>query len=300
MVLTSIITLFALGLVAAAILAVASRVFYIKEDPRVEAVLEVLPGANCGGCGFAGCEGYAAAVVSDPSIPANKCCAGGAQTSIAVGELTGKTVSEAEPLVSLRRCDKVAGNVALRYQYHGMPSCAAAAMLRGGVDTCKYSCLGFGDCVVACPFDAMEIKDGLVQVNASKCIGCGRCVETCPRDALELVPKRSRVAVYCNTRDKLRAVTDVCDSGCIKCGRCIKACPAKAVRLENNRIVVDHLQCLSYGSECNEACVYSCARRIFRLTRPRTTPPVVLDDPSVPIDPKPAPAPAAPQAPAQE
>ena len=137
-------------------------------------------------------------------------------------------------------------------------------------------------------------------VDESKCIGCGRCVETCPRDALELIPKRARVAVYCNTRDKLRAVTDVCDSGCIKCGRCIKACPAKAVRLENNRIVVDHLQCLSYGSECNEACVYSCARHIFRLTRPRTTPPVVLDDPSVPIDRKPAPATAAPQAPAQE
>ena len=126
MVFVSIITLFGLGLVAAILLSIASRVFYVKEDPRVEAVLEVLPGANCGGCGFAGCEGYAAAVVSDPDIPANKCCAGGADTAIAVGELTGKTVAEAEPLFSLRRCDKLAGNVALRYQYQGMPSCAAA------------------------------------------------------------------------------------------------------------------------------------------------------------------------------
>ena len=122
MVFVSIITLFGLGLVAAILLSIASRVFYVKEDPRVEAVLEVLPGANCGGCGFAGCEGYAAAVVSDPDIPANKCCAGGADTAIAVGELTGKTVAEAEPLFSLRRCDKLAGNVALRYQYQGMPS----------------------------------------------------------------------------------------------------------------------------------------------------------------------------------
>ena len=267
MVTTSIIILFGLGLLASVVLAVASRVFYIKEDPRVEAVLEVLPGANCGGCGFAGCEGYAAAVVNDPKIPANSCCAGGAQTSIAVGELTGKTVSEAEPLMSLRRCDKVAGNVALRYQYQGMPSCAAAAMLRGGVDNCQSSCLGFGDCVVGCPFEAMRIVNGLVQVDARKCIGCGRCVQTCPRGVLELVPKRARVAVYCNTRDKLRAVTDICDSGCIKCCKCVKACPAKAVRLENNRIVIDQLQCLSYGGECNEACVAGCPRHIFRYTR---------------------------------
>ena len=140
MVFVSIITLFGLGLVAAILLSIASRVFYVKEDPRVEAVLEVLPGANCGGCGFAGCEGYAAAVVSDPDIPANKCCAGGADTAIAVGELTGKTVAEAEPLFSLRRCDKLAGNVALRYQYQGMPSCAAAAMLRYCMAASASSC----------------------------------------------------------------------------------------------------------------------------------------------------------------
>ena len=176
MVFVSIITLFGLGLVAAILLSIASRVFYVKEDPRVEAVLEVLPGANCGGCGFAGCEGYAAAVVSDPDIPANKCCAGGADTAIAVGELTGKTVAEAEPLFSLRRCDKLAGNVALRYQYQGMPSCAAAAMLRGGTDTCHWSCMGFGDCVQVCPFDAMQVKDGVVRVDMSRCTGCGMCV----------------------------------------------------------------------------------------------------------------------------
>ena len=267
MVSASIITLFALGLVAAVLLAVASRVFHVEEDPRVQAVLEVLPGANCGGCGFAGCEGYATAVVNDPAIPANRCCAGGAEVRIAVGELTGKAVAEADPLRSLRRCDKNAGNVALRYQYEGMPSCAAAAMLRGGVDTCKYSCLGFGDCVQVCPFGAMRIEEGVVRINANLCTGCGACTGACPRGVLELVPKRARVAVYCNTRDKLRAVTDICDSGCIKCCKCVKTCPAKAVRLENNRIVIDQLQCLSYGGECNEACVAGCPRHIFRYTR---------------------------------
>ncbi|WP_297848094.1 RnfABCDGE type electron transport complex subunit B, partial [uncultured Desulfovibrio sp.] len=240
--------------------------------PRVEAVLEALPGANCGGCGFAGCEGYATAVVNDPSVPANKCCAGGAAVSIAVGELTGKTVAEAEPLYALRRCDKLAGKVAPRYQYQGMPSCAAAALMRGGTDVCVYSCLGFGDCVQACPFGAMEVRDGLARVDRGKCTGCGACVAACPRGILELTPQRGRVAVYCNTRDKLRAVMDVCDVGCIKCGKCVKTCPARAVRLEDNRIVIDQLQCLSYGPSCGEVCVSGCPRHILRSTRKSDAP----------------------------
>lgn len=293
MVFVSILTLFALGLAAAIILAVASRVFYVKEDPRVEAVMEALPGANCGGCGFAGCEGYATAVVNDPSIPANKCCAGGAQTSIAVGELTGKTVAEAEPLYALRRCDKLAGHVGLRYEYQGMPSCAAASLMRGGTDVCVYSCLGFGDCVQACPFGAMEVRDGLVRVDISKCTGCGTCATVCPRGILELTPRRARVAVYCNTRDKLRAVTDVCTVGCIKCAKCIKACPAKAVSLRDNRIVIDQLQCLSYGPICEEACVSACPRDIFRSTRQAAA----MEEGEIASDPASVPeAPAAAQA----
>ena len=268
MVFVSIMTLFALGLASSIILAVASRVFYVREDPMVEAVLEALPGANCGGCGFAGCEGYANAVVNDPEVPANKCCAGGAATSVAVGDLTGKTVAEAEPLYALRRCDKLAGQVGARYEYQGMPSCAAASLMRGGTDSCAFSCLGYGDCVQSCPFDAMRIVDGVVQVDAAKCTGCGTCVSVCPRGVLELTPLRARVAVYCNTREKLRAVTDVCKVGCVKCMKCVKMCPAKAVSLEEDRIVIDQLLCLSYGAECHEACVAACARKIFRYTRP--------------------------------
>ncbi|UIA98828.1 Fe-S cluster domain-containing protein [Desulfovibrio desulfuricans] len=267
MVFVSIMTLFALGLAASIILAVASRVFFVKEDPRVEAVLEALPGANCGGCGFAGCEGYATAVVNDPDIPANMCCAGGAVTSVAVGDLTGKTVAEAEPLYALRRCDKLTGQVEARYEYQGMPSCAAASLMRGGTDSCAFSCLGYGDCVQSCPFEAMQIVDGVVRVDVGKCTGCGMCVSVCPRGVLELTPLRARVAVYCNNHEKLRAVTDVCKAGCIKCMKCVKMCPAQAVSMKDNRIVIDQLVCLSYGAECHEACVAACARKIFRNTR---------------------------------
>ena len=268
MVFVSILTLFGLGLAASIILAVASRVFFVKEDPRVEAVLEALPGANCGGCGFAGCEGYANAVVNDPDIAANMCCAGGAGTSVAVGDLTGKTVAETEPLYALRRCDRLTGQVEARYEYQGMPSCAAASLMRGGTNSCAFSCLGYGDCVQSCPFDAMRIVDGMVHVDVEKCTGCGMCVSVCPRSVLELTPLRARVAVYCNTHEKLRAVTDVCKVGCIKCMKCVKMCPANAVSLKDNRISINQLVCLSYGAECHEACVAACARKIFRHTRP--------------------------------
>ncbi len=268
MVVYSILTLFGLGLVAALILAVASRVFYVEEDPRVEAVMDVLPGANCGGCGYAGCEGYAVAVVNDPNISAGLCCAGGADVSAAVGELTGKAVGAAEPLCSFRRCDKVSGHVKQRHDYQGLPTCAASALMSEGADSCKYSCLGYGDCVQACSFDAMKIEQGLVQINPTLCIGCGQCISVCPHEVLELIPQRARVAVVCSTQEKLKAVTEVCGVGCIKCGRCIKACPAKAVSLKDARLHIDQTACLAYGAECEEKCAEVCPRKILQVICP--------------------------------
>ncbi len=268
MVLTSVLTLFGLGLVAAIVLAAASRVFYVEEDPRVEAVMDALPGANCGGCGYAGCEGYAIAVVNEANVAASLCVAGSADTSITIGELTGKSVGAADPMISFRRCDKVAGKVAEKYQYHGMPSCAAATLLMNGSDLCSWSCLGFGDCVEVCPFDAMEVIDRLVVINPRKCTGCGICIKACPRDSLDLIPMRARVAVTCATKDKLRAVMDICEVGCINCGKCIKACPAKAISTRDSRIEIDQQKCLSYGSDCEEVCIATCPRKILRPSCP--------------------------------
>ena len=142
MVTTSILALFILGFVAAALLGVASKLLAVEEDPRVEAVVGVLPGANCGGCGYA-----------------------------------GKSVAAMEPQISFRRCEKVEGKVAVRFQYQGMPSCAAAALLAAGqgTDQCRYSCLGHGDCIKVCPFDALYLRDGLIRVNPARCTGCGQC-----------------------------------------------------------------------------------------------------------------------------
>ncbi len=264
--LESVLILFGVGFAASVILAVASKVFYVEEDPRVEAVLDALPGANCGGCGYAGCEGYAAAVVSDPSVEANLCVAGSANTAIAVGALAGKAVTESDPLVSVRRCEKLEGSVTQRFEYQGLPSCASAASLGSGlgVDSCPYSCLGLGDCVKVCPFDALELQDNMVIVNGNLCIGCGKCIGACPRGILELTPKRARVMVFCSTQAKAKEVMEVCKVGCISCTLCVKKCPANAVKMVDNVIRVDHQACLAYGPECNEACVASCKKNIFK------------------------------------
>lgn len=264
MVTFSIVTMLGLGLVAAGLLAVASRVFFVKDDPRVAEALEILPGANCGGCGFAGCEGYAKAVVNDPSVPANRCCASPKEAIVALAELTGKTVAEAEPLVAMRRCDVYHGHVAMRYEYQGVPSCAAASLLRGGTNACSFSCLGFGDCVQSCPFGAMKIVGNLACVDIGRCTGCGTCVSACPRGVLQLIPLRARVCIPCNSRVKGKGVTEVCDTGCIKCGKCVRECPAKAISLQDGRMVIDHKLCLSYGAACQEVCVATCVRKIIR------------------------------------
>lgn len=264
LIVTSIVVLFLLGLVASAVLAAASKLLYVEEDPRVEAVVGALPGANCGGCGYAGCEGYAVAVINDPSVPPNKCCAGGSEVSEQVAALSGKAAGESDPMVAFRRCDRVGGQVKEKFIYQGVPTCRAAKLVKDGPYACHYACLGFGDCVRACPFNAMTLVNGLVYVDPSACTACGTCVRTCPNAILELVPKRSRVMIFCSSQDKAKEVTAVCEVGCISCQKCIKKCPAKAISIEDNRIKIDHAVCLAYGPECQEICVAECPRHILR------------------------------------
>lgn len=263
MITSSILVMFGLGLACSVVLAVASKFLSVEEDPRVEAVLEALPGANCGGCGFAGCESYAAAAVRDPNVPADRCCAGGAGTAAKVAALTGKAAGSAEPMVAFRRCAKTEGNVARRYDYAGVPSCTAAKLL-GSPDACSYSCMGLGDCLRACPFDAMYMAHGVVHVIPAKCMACGNCVRACPNGILEIVPQKARVMVLCSSQDKGKAVSEVCGAGCISCMKCVKECPAKAVKLEGGVIRIDHAACIAFGPDCAEACAEKCPRGIMR------------------------------------
>lgn len=264
MLLNSFLLLASLGLVAAIMLTIASKFFHVNEDPKIAAVTDALPGANCGGCGFAGCEGYAAAVVADPSVPANLCCVGGPDLVPIIGRLTGKAAGSSEPMRAFRRCQRNEGKVEKRFHYEGIDNCTAAARLSRGTEACEYACLGFGDCANTCPFYALVMRDGMPLVLTANCTSCGKCVKACPRSIMTIIPQRARVMIHCSTKDKLKAVSDVCEVGCIKCMKCVKSCPAKAVSLENERIEIDHAKCLAYGASCQEVCVTGCPRKILR------------------------------------
>lgn len=274
---TSVFALFGIGAAAAIILAVASQLLKVEENPLIEEVAEVLPGANCGGCGFAGCEAYAVAVVTNPDIPANLCVVGGAETTAKVGELSGKAAAVGDPVVSFRRCSRVEGNVKAKFDYIGTATCASAALLEGGPWMCAWACLGLGDCLRACPFDAMYIENGMVEIIPSKCVSCGQCVKSCPRSILQLIPRNARVMSYCATREKMKSVSDVCEVGCINCLKCLKACPADAITYEKRRIEIDHTACREFGAACGEACVASCPRGILRHRSPADQPPDIGD-----------------------
>ena len=261
----AVIFLLGLGLVSASVLAVASKVLAVDEDPRVEMVTEALPGANCGGCGFASCEAYAIAMVTDPSVPTTKCVVGPDTLPNTLAELTGKASGAVVKKIAVRHCTKKEGNVQRRYQYTGYTSCASAATFGNGFDACSYSCLGLGDCVRECPFDSMAIVNELVVIYSETCTGCGKCIEVCPRDVLTLAPIAKRVEIICSTQDKPKDVMAVCGVGCISCSKCIKACPADAIAFDHkHRIRIDHEKCIAYGESCGEACVIACPRKILR------------------------------------
>ncbi|MEW5774582.1 MAG: RnfABCDGE type electron transport complex subunit B [Thermodesulfobacteriota bacterium] len=253
-----------LGLLAGAALALAAVRCKVEVNPKIEAVKHALMGANCGGCAYPGCEAYAEALVSDPSVPPDLCRPGGPEVALAVARITGKELGSAQPVAAVRRCVKDEGQVAAGLVYQGIRTCLAASLAHGGPDACRFACIGLGDCVASCPFEAMHLEGGMVRIDADACTGCGNCVRACPKAILELAPRAARVLVHCSSRDKGKEVASVCQAGCIACGMCVKKCPAAAVRVEAGRIAIDHDACLAYGPACEEACATSCPRSILR------------------------------------
>ena len=245
-------------------LAIAAHKFAVESNPLIEKVLHSLPLAQCGGCGYAGCEGYAIAVVNDPDVPPNLCFPGKEAVASLVAELTGKKMAEVEDQLAVVRCSRVEGRVSHKHHYIGFSSCTAANLGFGGPSSCQYACIGLGECADACPFDAIEMVENFPIVNPDKCVSCGVCVRTCPKKIIELQTLKARVFVPCSSKDLGKDVKAVCQVGCIGCKLCVKVCPAKAVSYVNNLIVIDHKACIAYGSSCEEVCVSKCPRGIFR------------------------------------
>ncbi|NEZ47176.1 Fe-S cluster domain-containing protein [Clostridium niameyense] len=239
-----ILSLGGLGLVFGVLLGYASKKFAVKVDPKVPLIRDCLPGANCGGCGFAGCDAYAQAVAEGTAKP-NCCSVGGSEVAGKVAEIMGASVEDSEPLKAFVKCNGDCEKAKKRGNYYGDIDCQEASVLPGAGDkACSYGCLGYGSCVKACQFDAIHVKDGIAQVDPEKCVGCGACVKACPRSIIELKPLSSVVRVACNSKDTLKAVKDVCSVGCISCKLCERNCPKEAISFENNLPVVDKEKCV--------------------------------------------------------
>jgi Na+-translocating ferredoxin:NAD+ oxidoreductase subunit B len=221
-IISSLITLGGLGLLFGAVLALASRIFHVEKDPRIEKINEILPQANCGGCGYPGCSNYSEAIVSD-NADVTLCAPGGEDVIRKIADILGVEAEAAEPKVAVVRCQGAHGIAKDKFVYEGIEDCNAAVLVQNGHKACVYGCLGFGSCVKACPFDAMMMQEnGLPYVFEDKCTACGICVEECPKGIMELIPRSQKVFLGCVNQDSAKAVREVCSVGCIACGLCAK------------------------------------------------------------------------------
>ncbi len=248
MILIAIISLGGIGVIGAVLLYAASKKFEVYEDPRIALVQDALPAANCGGCGFPGCAGFAAACVNAGSLDGLNCPVGGAEVMSKVAAILGKETTASDPMIAVVRCN---GNCEARPRtnhYDGAQSCAIAASLYGGETGCSYGCFGYGDCVTVCPFDAIHINPEtmLPEVIDEKCTACGNCVKACPKSIIELRkrgPKSRRVFVSCVNKDKGGAARKACSNACIGCSKCEKECPYEAITITNNLAYIDYMKC---------------------------------------------------------
>ena len=257
-VLYTIISLSALGVIAAIVLFGAAKKFKVYEDPRIDDVEEALPAANCGGCGYPGCRGFAEALVKADDISEFNCPVGGNETMQKVAEILGKEVAEKEPLVAVVRCNGTPENRPKTNEYDSAKSCAISSLLYGGETSCHYGCLGLGDCVEACDFEAifMNEETGLPYVIDDNCTACNACVEACPNDIIELRKKNKKdrkIYVSCVNQDKGGVARKACKVACIGCGKCVKVCPFDAITMENNLAHIDSHKC-KLCRKCVEEC----------------------------------------------
>ena len=256
-ILIPLLVLAAIGALCAALLVVAAKYFSVEENKTEAALRDCLPGANCGACGFSGCDGYAKALAEGATEKTTLCIPGGDKTAAELAGILGKEAEDVVELAAYVGCGGTCDASGRKYDYRGKPSCIAASAAFNGDRFCTYACLGYGDCMQVCPRNAISIVGGIAKIDASKCIGCGLCAKTCPKHIIHLVKDTTRVVVKCSNPSKGADVRRICKSGCIGCGKCVKVCPTGAMTLKDNLATIDYSKCTSCGL-CAESCPSHC------------------------------------------
>lgn len=253
-VLYAVLVVSAVAVIFGFLILVVFRFFHVEVDEREAEINELLPGANCGGCGYSGCQGYASALASGADTDLTKCTAGGQETVSLLGEYFGQSTGAFVPKVAVVHCQGNQHHVKVNYEYTGSQNCQTASELFGGPGSCSHGCLGLADCVRSCEYDAIHVVDGLARVDADKCIACGACVKACPRNLIEIEPKYSDLyTVRCKNPEPGNIVRQACDIGCIGCGLCVRNCPSEAIHMEDKLAVIDVEKC-THCNKCFEVC----------------------------------------------
>lgn len=245
----------AIGAVAGVLLVIASKAFFVKTDERVAQIVEALPNANCGACGYSGCEGYANAVAKGEA-PTNRCKPGGAAASGKISEIMGTAVLETVREVAFVRCNGCEGATEDRYSYVGTPTCAAVERFYNGKGNCRTGCDGFGDCAAVCDNHAISIINGVAVVNPSLCGGCGKCAKVCPNKLIVIRRADMAADVRCSSKDAGKVARAICENSCIGCKLCEKKCPSDAIHVADNHAAIDYDKCTGCGT-----CVSVCPRK---------------------------------------
>ncbi|MBR1724120.1 MAG: RnfABCDGE type electron transport complex subunit B [Ruminococcus sp.] len=245
------------GVLAGVLLTVASKVFYVKVDERIAKISEALPQANCGACGYAGCADYANAIVNG-GAETNLCRPGGADAAADIAAILGTEAAEVVPMTAVVKCSGDCDSVREEFEFGGLRSCKAVKRYYGGSSSCKFGCIGMGDCAEVCEYGAITVKDGLARVTPPKCVACGKCAAVCPNQLIAIKPLAQHTMVLCSSKENGRNTRLACRKGCLGCRLCQRNCTSGAITITDNHAVIDHEKCTNCG-----VCVETCPAKVI-------------------------------------